>query len=84
MLAICAVNKPVVKAHKTSSKAEKKDSKGKKPGAKTRYSKIQTRSNSALNRNLSQPPASTHVDVGMHKKDPQAAGGPTSLGVTSE
>ncbi|GJR14862.1 hypothetical protein Tco_0797514 [Tanacetum coccineum] len=86
MLAICAINKPVVKAHKTSSKAEKKDSKGKKPRAKTRSSKIQTRSKSKATKhgNPSQPPASTPVDVGMHKKDAQAAGGPTSLGVTSE
>nr|GEU59571.1 hypothetical protein [Tanacetum cinerariifolium] len=30
------------------------------------------------------PLASTLVDVGMHKEDQQAVGGPTSLGVTSE
>ncbi|GJT30748.1 hypothetical protein Tco_0911023, partial [Tanacetum coccineum] len=41
-------------------------------------------SSSALDTNPSQPPASTYVDVGMHKEDQQAAGGPTSLGVTSE
>ncbi|GJS97779.1 hypothetical protein Tco_0804747 [Tanacetum coccineum] len=104
-----AVDKPVVKAPKSSSKSNKKDSKRKKPGAKTGSSKIQTKSkskatkdgsskvpigsqsghfktmsSSALDINPSQPPASTYVDVGMHKEDQQAAGGPTSLGVTSE
>ncbi|GJZ38729.1 hypothetical protein Tco_0585292 [Tanacetum coccineum] len=39
-------------------------------------------SSSALDTNLSQPPASTPMDVGMHKEDQQAAGGLTSLGVT--
>ncbi|GJT29421.1 hypothetical protein Tco_0909696 [Tanacetum coccineum] len=38
----------------------------------------------ALDTNSSQPPASTLVDVGMHKEDQQVAGGPTSLGVSSE
>ncbi|GJT99106.1 hypothetical protein Tco_1094624 [Tanacetum coccineum] len=40
--------------------------------------------NSALETNHSQPPASTPMDVSMHKEDQQVAGGPTSLGVTSE
>ncbi|GKB79256.1 hypothetical protein Tco_0946151 [Tanacetum coccineum] len=83
-LAIYATDVLVVfKAPKTSSKAEKKDSKGKKPGAKTGSSKIQTGSKSKATKD-GQPPASTHVDVGMHKEDKQAAGGPTTLGVTSE
>ncbi|GJS85520.1 hypothetical protein Tco_0752061 [Tanacetum coccineum] len=72
MLAICAADKHVVlKASKTSSKDEKKDYKGKKPGAKTRSSKIQTRSKSMETKDGS-------------SKDQQEAGGPTSLGVTSE
>ncbi|GJS92196.1 hypothetical protein Tco_0774832 [Tanacetum coccineum] len=37
-----------------------------------------------MDSNPSQPPVSTPVDTGMHKKDKQATGGPTSLGVTSE
>nr|GEX48419.1 hypothetical protein [Tanacetum cinerariifolium] len=69
MLVICAGNKPVAfKTPKTSSKAEKK-SKGKKPGAKIRSSKIQTGSKSKATK------------YGSSKK---AAGGLTSLGVTSE
>ncbi|GJV35511.1 hypothetical protein Tco_1407988 [Tanacetum coccineum] len=45
---------------------------------------FETVSSSALDTNPSQPPASTPVDVGMHKEDQQIAGGPTSLGVTGE
>ncbi|GKB00647.1 hypothetical protein Tco_0828640 [Tanacetum coccineum] len=41
-------------------------------------------SSSALDINPSQPPASTHVDAGMHKEDPQATSGPKSLGITGE
>ncbi|GJU70297.1 hypothetical protein Tco_1256556 [Tanacetum coccineum] len=37
-----------------------------------------------MDSNPSQPPVSTPVDTEMHKKDQQATGGPTSLGVTSE
>ncbi|GJZ14617.1 hypothetical protein Tco_0550294 [Tanacetum coccineum] len=37
-----------------------------------------------MDSNPSQPPVSTLVDIGMHKEDQQATGGPTSLGVTSE
>ncbi|GKE86041.1 hypothetical protein Tco_1559783 [Tanacetum coccineum] len=41
-------------------------------------------SSSAMDSNPSQPPVSTLMDLGMHKEDQQATGGPTSLGVTSE
>ncbi|GJR02686.1 hypothetical protein Tco_0525670 [Tanacetum coccineum] len=44
----------------------------------------ETQSNSALDTNSSQPPASTPVVTGLHKEDQQATGGSTSLGVTSE
>ncbi|GJU52722.1 reverse transcriptase domain-containing protein [Tanacetum coccineum] len=37
-----------------------------------------------LDSNPSQPSASTPVVAEIHKEDPQATGGPTSLGVTSE
>ncbi|GJX73505.1 hypothetical protein Tco_0312100 [Tanacetum coccineum] len=93
MLAICAVDKPVVfKAPKTSSKAESV-SQGTKPGAQTGHKKPLTSSKQPsveksptrpMDSNPNQPPVSTPVDTGMHKKDKQATSGPTSLGVTSE
>ncbi|GKB55059.1 hypothetical protein Tco_0905812 [Tanacetum coccineum] len=44
----------------------------------------ETQSSSAKDKRPSHPSASTHVVVEMHKEAQQAAGGPTSLGVTSE
>ncbi|GJX21672.1 hypothetical protein Tco_0226117 [Tanacetum coccineum] len=52
--------------------------------SKTGLSKKRKESNSAMDSNPSQPLVSTLVDIGMHKEDQQATGGPTSLGVTSE
>ncbi|GJT76867.1 hypothetical protein Tco_1043592 [Tanacetum coccineum] len=69
MLAICALDKPVVfKAPKTSSRAESV-SQGAKPGAKTGHRKPTTSS--------TQPFVSS-------KEATKATGGPTSLGVISE
>ncbi|GJS76363.1 hypothetical protein Tco_0726244 [Tanacetum coccineum] len=95
MLAICAVDMPVVfKAPKTSSKAESisqginKATKGGSSKAPTSYkigySKKRKESSSAMDSDLSQPLVSTPVDTRMHKEDQQATGGPTSLGVTNE
>nr|GEW79742.1 hypothetical protein [Tanacetum cinerariifolium] len=53
-------------------------------GSKIGLSMKRKESCSAKNSNLSQPLVFTHVDTGMHKEDQQAAGGPTSLGVTNE
>ncbi|GJT88922.1 hypothetical protein Tco_1070639 [Tanacetum coccineum] len=53
-------------------------------GSKIGYSKKRKESSSAIDSNPSQPLVSTPMDTGMHKEDHQAAGGPTSLGVTSE
>ncbi|GJY42359.1 hypothetical protein Tco_0429629 [Tanacetum coccineum] len=52
--------------------------------SKTGHSKKRKETSSAMDSNLSQSQVSTLVDTGMHKKDQQATGGPTSLGVTSE
>nr|GEW59796.1 hypothetical protein [Tanacetum cinerariifolium] len=63
-----------------SSKEETKDGSSKAPtGFKTSHFKKRKESNSAMDLNLSQPPVSTLVDTGMHKKDQQATGGSTSL-----
>ncbi|GJS62484.1 hypothetical protein Tco_0657268, partial [Tanacetum coccineum] len=53
-------------------------------GSKIGHLAQETQSSSALDTNSSQPPAPTLVVADMHKEDQQAAGGPTSLGVTSE
>ncbi|GKA60245.1 hypothetical protein Tco_0759652 [Tanacetum coccineum] len=50
--------------------------------SKTGHSKKRKDSSSAIDLNPSQPPVSTIVDTGMHKKDQQATGDPTSLVVT--
>ncbi|GJY71638.1 hypothetical protein Tco_0475341 [Tanacetum coccineum] len=52
-------------------------------GSKTGHFKKRKDSNSAIDSNPSQPPVSTPVDIGMHKEDQQAFGGPTSLRVTT-
>nr|GEU88325.1 retrovirus-related Pol polyprotein from transposon TNT 1-94 [Tanacetum cinerariifolium] len=89
MVAICNVEKPVAfKAPRTSSQTEKKATKGRSSkaptGSKTDPSRKRKESCLAKDSNLSQPLISTLVDIGMHKKDHQAADGLTSLGVTSE
>ncbi|GJT54247.1 reverse transcriptase domain-containing protein [Tanacetum coccineum] len=53
-------------------------------GSKTGHSKKRKESSSAIDSNSSQPPVSTTVDPGMHKKDQQETGSLTTLGVTSE
>ncbi|GJV27327.1 hypothetical protein Tco_1383775 [Tanacetum coccineum] len=88
MLAICFADKLVAfKAPKPSSNVEWVPQ-GTKPGAKPRHKKHSTSlkqpSVSTMDSNPIQPPVSTPVDIGMHKKDQQATGDPTSLGVTSE
>ncbi|GKA23911.1 hypothetical protein Tco_0709944 [Tanacetum coccineum] len=53
-------------------------------GSKTSHSQKSKESSSAMDSNLRQPSVSTPVDTEMHKDDQQAAGGPSSLGATSE
>ncbi|GKA00191.1 hypothetical protein Tco_0672741 [Tanacetum coccineum] len=66
-----------------SSKEATKGGSSKAPtGFKTGHSKKRKESSSAMDSNLSQPPISILVDPGMQKKDHQATGGLTSLGVT--
>nr|GEY49713.1 hypothetical protein [Tanacetum cinerariifolium] len=80
MLAICNTDVPVEhKAPNTSSYTRKKDSKGKRPGAKSGHRKQPT---SSKHHPLSK--IKTTKVAGLHKKDQQATGGPTYLGVTSE
>ncbi|GJQ91736.1 hypothetical protein Tco_0002875 [Tanacetum coccineum] len=94
MLAICSADKLVAfKAPKPSSNVERVPQ-GTKPGAKPGHKKHSTslkqpfvkrkESSSTMDSNPSQPLVSTPVDIGMHKKDQQATGGPTSVEVTSE
>ncbi|GJV87649.1 hypothetical protein Tco_1531587, partial [Tanacetum coccineum] len=52
--------------------------------SKTGQSDKETRSSSAKDKSLSHPSVSTPVAAEMHKETQQAAGGPTSLGATSE
>ncbi|GJV81743.1 hypothetical protein Tco_1517613 [Tanacetum coccineum] len=52
--------------------------------SKTGQSNQENQHGSALDNNLSQPSASTPVVDEIHKEEQQAAGGPPSLGVTSE
>ncbi|GJQ97550.1 retrovirus-related pol polyprotein from transposon TNT 1-94 [Tanacetum coccineum] len=52
--------------------------------SKTGYSQKIKESSLAMDLNPSQPLISTPVDTEMHKEDQQAAGGPSSLGATSE
>ncbi|GJZ52925.1 retrovirus-related pol polyprotein from transposon TNT 1-94, partial [Tanacetum coccineum] len=66
----------------SKSKATKDGSSNVPTGSQSGHFK--TMSSSALDTSPSQPPASTPVDVDMHKEDQQATGGPTSIGVTSE
>ncbi|GKC63970.1 hypothetical protein Tco_1096568, partial [Tanacetum coccineum] len=68
-----------------SSREATKGGSSKAPtSSKTGHSKKRKEFSSAMDSNLSQSLVSTHVDTGMHKKDQQATGGPTSLRVTSE
>ncbi|GKC48574.1 hypothetical protein Tco_1071319 [Tanacetum coccineum] len=57
---------------------------GTKPGAKPRHKKHSTSSKQPSVSSSEATKASTPVVAEMHKKDHQATGGPTSLGVTSE
>nr|GEW24445.1 reverse transcriptase domain-containing protein [Tanacetum cinerariifolium] len=83
MLAIYATDTPVVlKAPKTSSKDESV-SQGTKHGAKPGHKNLSTSSKQPFV-SSKEPQVSTPVDIGMHKEDQQATGGPTSLEVTSE
>ncbi|GJR71468.1 hypothetical protein Tco_0083833 [Tanacetum coccineum] len=80
MKAICNLDVPVdSKAPKPSSHIEEVPQ-GKKPGAK----KKETQSSSAKDKSPSHPSPPTPVVGEMHKEAQQAAGGPTSLGATSE
>ncbi|GJZ44230.1 hypothetical protein Tco_0591485 [Tanacetum coccineum] len=69
---------------KSNSKATKGGSSKAPIGSKTSPFRKRKESSSAKDSNPSQPPVFTPLDTGMHKEDQQAAGGPTSLGVTSE
>ncbi|GJT28638.1 retrovirus-related pol polyprotein from transposon TNT 1-94 [Tanacetum coccineum] len=81
MLAICNAKVPghsklpIKPPHKTEIEASK---------SKTGQSDQENKSSLALDSNPSQPLASTPVVDKMHKEEQQAAGGPPSLGVTSE
>nr|GEX58837.1 hypothetical protein [Tanacetum cinerariifolium] len=87
MMAICNAEKLVAfKAARTSLQTEKMVSQG-----KNLELKLDIRSIQLLPNNLQcpavwqqKPLVSTPVDTGMNKEDQQAAGGPTSLGVTSK
>ncbi|GJY74145.1 hypothetical protein Tco_0478576 [Tanacetum coccineum] len=68
----------------SSSEATKGGSAKAPTGSKTAPSRKRKESSSAKDSNPSQPLVSKPVDTGMHKEDQQVAGGPTSLGVTSE
>ncbi|GJW04904.1 hypothetical protein Tco_1563760 [Tanacetum coccineum] len=86
MLAICSAIEPVVfKAPKPSSNAERV-SQGTKPGAKPGHKKHSTSSKQPLYKETVRlgHGLQTKWSTGMPKKDQQATGGPTSLGVTSE
>nr|GEW21927.1 hypothetical protein [Tanacetum cinerariifolium] len=80
------------KKHSTSSKqpyvSSKEETKGGSSKALTSskigHSKKRKESSSAMDSNPSQTLVSILVDTRMHKKDQQATGGPTSLGVISE
>ncbi|GJV01713.1 hypothetical protein Tco_1335282 [Tanacetum coccineum] len=84
--------KPGYKNQSTSSKqpsvsnreATKGGSSRAPTGSKTNYSQKSKESSSTMDSNLSQPLVSTPVDTEMHKEDQQVAGGPSSLGATSE
>ncbi|GKD11323.1 hypothetical protein Tco_1191008 [Tanacetum coccineum] len=81
MLAIYAIDKPVVfKASKTSSRAESV-SQGVKPRAKTRHKKPVTSSKQPF---VSSKEATKGGSSKAPTEEQQATGGPTSLGVTSE
>ncbi|GKC87169.1 hypothetical protein Tco_1147818 [Tanacetum coccineum] len=67
----------------STSEATKGGSSKAPTSSKTGPSRKRKESSSAKDSNLSQPLVSTLVDTGMHKEDQQAAGGPTSLGVTT-
>ncbi|GJX77380.1 hypothetical protein Tco_0324191 [Tanacetum coccineum] len=68
-----------------SSKEAIKGGSSKAPiSSKTGHSKKRKESSLAIDSNPRSPPVSTPVNIGMHKEDHQATGGPTSLGVTSE
>ncbi|GJV93513.1 hypothetical protein Tco_1541326 [Tanacetum coccineum] len=73
------------KHHLSQIEAAKSGSSSKRAtGSKTGHLEKKTQSSSAIDTNLSQPLASTHVVAEMHKEDQQAAGGATYLGFTSE
>ncbi|GKC62841.1 hypothetical protein Tco_1095439, partial [Tanacetum coccineum] len=60
------------------------ESKTKAHKFKTSHLNQETKSSSTLDKNPSQSSTSTPMVAEMHKDDQQAAGGPTSLGVTGE
>ncbi|GKA58547.1 hypothetical protein Tco_0757735, partial [Tanacetum coccineum] len=60
------------------------ESKTKASKSKTGQSDKETQSSSAKDKSSSHPSSSTHVVIEMHKEEQQAAGGPASLGATSE
>nr|GEU49564.1 integrase, catalytic region, zinc finger, CCHC-type, peptidase aspartic, catalytic [Tanacetum cinerariifolium] len=68
----------------SSSKVTKGGSSKRTTGSKTDHLKRKKESSSAMDSNLSQTSTSTIVVVEIHKEDQQTAGGPISLGVTSE
>nr|GEY04807.1 putative reverse transcriptase domain-containing protein [Tanacetum cinerariifolium] len=68
-----------------SSKKAKKGRSSKAPtGFKTGHSRKRKESSLTMDLNPSQPLVYTPVDTELHKKDQQATGSPTSLGVTKE
>ncbi|GKE11017.1 hypothetical protein Tco_1414568 [Tanacetum coccineum] len=81
MKAICNLDVPVdSKALKPSSQTEETEA----SKSKTGQSERDTQSNAARDKSLSHPSPLTPMVGKMHKEAQQAAGGPTSLGATSE
>ncbi|GKA58025.1 retrovirus-related pol polyprotein from transposon TNT 1-94 [Tanacetum coccineum] len=82
MKAICNIDVPMESQTPTPSSKTKMKTEASK--SKTSQSNKETQSSSAKDKSPSHPSASTPVVVKMHKEAQQAAGGPTSLGATSE
>ncbi|GJT56007.1 hypothetical protein Tco_0991061 [Tanacetum coccineum] len=80
ILAICAADTPVVFIAPKPSSNAKRVSQGTNPEAKPGH-----KNHSSLKpSSVSSKGGNNWSDIGMHKEDQQATGGPTSLGVTSK
>ncbi|GKG24053.1 hypothetical protein Tco_0392089, partial [Tanacetum coccineum] len=77
---MCLINHPQSKIEATKCVSSLKEV----TGSPTSHSKKKKKTYSAKDPKSSQPLASTHMVVGIHKESLQATGGPTSLGFTNE